>query len=147
MIPIITQQGPNITEQYWCGNCNAHLPDPQSFKDRKDGRRWIVCPFCAEPIEYEKAEPVQWSEMDCERCGHKLIREMQSTPKNYFVTTSRYVGATLCRECLEEHCLETSCLQCEVGKWLGCPYLWVKQSAMARVQSDSENGGQYEADR
>ncbi|RKI66723.1 hypothetical protein D7V91_11505 [bacterium 1xD42-67] len=130
MIPKITQSRPNILERYWCGKCNASLPGPHSANIEKQGVEWKYCPICGEPIEYDKAKPVQWAEQDCEHCGRWLIKEMQSTPRSYFMASSDYVGAQLCRACMEEHCAQTNCLQCEVGQLPDCPYAWIKKSVL-----------------
>lgn len=78
MIPKITQQGPNIMERYWCGKCGAGLPNPLRASSKDSERTWHFCPICGEPIEYDKAEPVQWAEQSCERCGCKLVMEIQN---------------------------------------------------------------------
>ena len=57
MIPKITQDAPNIVPRYWCSTCGRSLPAPDQHDDQ-----WRFCPRCGEPIEYEKAEPVQWRE-------------------------------------------------------------------------------------
>ena len=59
MIPKITQDAPNIVQRYWCSTCGRSLPAPDQHDDQ-----WRFCPRCGEPIEYEKAEPVQWRELD-----------------------------------------------------------------------------------
>lgn len=130
MIPKITQQGPNIMERYWCGKCGAGLPDPHRASGKEPEQAWHFCPICGEPIEYDKAEPVQWAEQSCERCGCKLVMEIQNTPRSYFIATSDYVGGPICRSCLEEHCVQTNCLQCELATWPDCPYAWVKKLAL-----------------
>ena len=55
MIPKITQDAPNIVPRYWCSTCGRSLPAPDQHDDQ-----WRFCPRCGEPIEYEKAEPVQF---------------------------------------------------------------------------------------
>lgn len=62
MIPKITQDAPNIVPRYWCSTCGRSLPAPDQHDDQ-----WRFCPRCGEPIEYEKAEPVQWREQNCEK--------------------------------------------------------------------------------
>ena len=69
MIPKITQDAPNIVPRYWCSTCGRSLPAPDQHDDQ-----WRFCPRCGEPIEYEKAEPVQWREQNCEKCGRPLIQ-------------------------------------------------------------------------
>ena len=64
MIPKITQEAPNIVQRYWCSTCGRSLPAPDQHDDQ-----WRFCPRCGEPIEYEKAEPVQWREQNCEKCN------------------------------------------------------------------------------
>ena len=130
MIPKITQQRPNVAARYWCGTCGASLPNPH-FADADPHRAgWKYCPICGEPIEYDKATPVQWSEQNCERCGSWLIMKMGSGDSSYFMASSDYVGGPICRTCMEEHCAQTNCLQCEIGKWPDCPYNWIKKCAL-----------------
>ena len=130
MIPKITQQRPNVAARYWCGTCGASLPNPH-FADADPHRAgWKYCPICGEPIEYDKATPVQWSEQNCERCGSWLIMKMGSGDSSYFMASSDYVGSSICRTCMEEHCAQTNCLQCEIGKWPDCPYSWIKKCAL-----------------
>mgnify|MGYP001032069184 CR=1 FL=1 len=132
MIPKITQKGPSIMEQYWCGHCGAGLPNPCQFRGNVSPKTWNFCPICGEPIEYDKAEHVQWSEQNCERCDSWLIMKRGDGPRSYFIANCNYVGARICRTCMEEHCVQTNCLQCEIGKWPDCPYDWVKKSALKR---------------
>lgn len=102
MIPKITQQRPNVAARYWCGTCGASLPNPH-FADADPHRAgWKYCPICGEPIEYDKATPVQWSEQNCERCGSWLIMKMGSGDSSYFMASSDYVGAPICRVCMED---------------------------------------------
>ena len=130
MIPKITQQRPNVAARYWCGTCGASLPNPH-FADADPHRAgWKYCPICGEPIEYDKATPVQWSEQNCERCGSWLIMKSGSGSSTHFMASSDYVGGPICRTCMEEHCAQTNCLQCEIGKWPDCPYNWIKKCAL-----------------
>lgn len=109
MIPKITQAAPNISEQYWCSTCGRNLPSPNQNAGSGSEDPWRFCPGCGEPIEYEKAEPVHWQEQDCVKCGCALIRLVRcNTP--FFQAKYEYVGAPLCRNCLEEHCVQTNCL-------------------------------------
>ena len=130
MIPNITQEGPNIVEQYWCGNCGAGLPPPYQLRGEEYKPTWKFCPICGEAIEYERAKPVQWAELNCERCGGNLIMEIQDEPKSQYIASSNYIGGSICRCCMEEHCAQTNCLQCEVGKQPDCPYTRIKKKAL-----------------
>lgn len=132
MIPRITQQGPNILERYWCGNCSASLPRPYPVNGELDKSVWKFCPHCGKPIEYDKAKPVQWAEQNCERCGSWLIMKSGSGSSTHFMASSDYVGASICRPCMEEHCAQTNCLQCELGQQPGCRYDWIKRCALKR---------------
>ena len=87
------------------------------------------------------AEPVQWKELDCIRCGQPLIRRsaLAAMPPHY-IAAPEYVGTSLCSSCMEEHCLQTNCLQCEVGQWPNCPYAYIKQRGMARSAGERCNG-------
>lgn len=129
MIPIITQQGPNIVEQYWCGNCKAGLTNPRIFRGQEWRPIWKFCPMCSQFIEYEKAKPVQWSEMSCEQCGKKMIWLNGST----YISDGSYVGGTVCRDCMERHCVQTECSKCKVGKSPGCRYESLKGYALRRI--------------
>lgn len=135
MIPKITQQRPNVAARYWCGTCGASLPNPH-FADADPHRAgWKYCPICGEPIEYDKATPVQWSEQNCERCGSWLIMKMGSGDSSYFMASSDYVGAPICRVCMEEHCGQTNCFQCGIGQQPDCPYAWIKKSVLEHTDS------------
>lgn len=130
MIPNITQEGPKIVEQYWCGNCGAGLPPPYQLRDGEHKPTWKFCPICGEAIEYERAKPVQWAELNCERCGVNLIMEIQGEPKPRYIASRDYIGGSICRCCMEEHCAQTNCLQCEVGKHPDCLYTRIKKKAL-----------------
>lgn len=143
MIPQITQDGPNITERYWCSTCKNALPPPDGAAAGPKSDPWRFCPVCGEPIEYDKAQPVRWEEQNCTACGRPLIRRM-GEPSPYFVATGDYVpGAPLCRTCLEKYCTQTNCLQCELGSWPGCRYVSIKQHMMRKV---SEAEGEDDSD-
>lgn len=139
MIPKITQDGPNIVERYWCGTCGCALPAPDQDKAEAGKDAWRFCPICGEPIEYEKAQHVQWREQNCEYCGRPLVRKIPTGPR-YFTSTEDYVGAPLCRQCLEEHCLQTNCVQCEIGKWPNCRYSYIKSSGLKRLCDGASAG-------
>lgn len=122
-------------EQYWCGHCGAGLPNPSQFRGKVPKETWKYCPICGEPIEYNKAEHAQWSEQNCERCGSWLIMKMGSGDSSYFMASSDYVGAPICRVCMEEHCGQTNCFQCEIGQQPDCPYAWIKKSVLEHNDS------------
>lgn len=131
MIPKVSEsKGPDVTEWYRCGNCGASIPNPHSSYRDDPEVIWNFCPMCGEPIEYDKAEQIHQAEQSCERCGRKLITEMPGTPISYFIGTEDYVGISICRRCLVEHCVQTNCLQCEIGKWPDCPYSQLKKWAL-----------------
>ena len=133
MIPKITQAAPNISEQYWCSTCGRNLPSPNQNAGSGSEDPWRFCPGCGEPIEYEKAEPVHWQEQDCVKCGCALIRLVRcNTP--FFHVKYEYVGAPLCRNCLEEHCVQTNCLQCEIGNWPNCRYADIKRQGLQKAK-------------
>lgn len=141
MIPKLTQARPNVLPNYWCGTCGGKLPPPEGPENTGQRRPWHFCPICGECIEYEMAEPVQWKELDCIRCGQPLIHRsaLASMPPHY-IAAPEYVGTSLCSSCMEEHCLQTNCLQCEVGQWPNCPYAYIKQRGMARSAGERCNG-------
>ena len=122
-------------EQYWCGHCGAGLPNPSQFRGKVPKETWKYCPICGEPIEYNKAEHAQWSEQNCERCGSWLIMKKGDGPGPYFIASSDYVGAPICRVCMEEHCGQTNCFQCEIGQQPDCPYAWIKKSVLEHNDS------------
>ena len=132
MIPKITQKAPNIMEQYWCGNCGAYLPHPHPIGEKRQIVQWKFCPHCGETIEYDLAEPVQWSEQNCEQCGRSLIRKEQSGPNPYFRASFEYIGAKICSSCMEKHCIKTECTQCKIGQQPDCPYEDIKKRALQR---------------
>lgn len=132
MIPKITQAGPSIMERYWCGECGIGLTNPRRFAGEEALIVWKFCPLCGEPIEYDKAKPVQWAEQSCEWCGNKLITKHESSTSSYFTASFEYVGGPICRSCLERHCLENNCMGCEIGKPPDCPYAGIKKSALER---------------
>ena len=47
------------------------------------------------------------------KCGRPLIQLVQDR-RPFFRANYEYVGASLCRDCLEEHCVQTNCLQCDI---------------------------------
>ena len=91
MIPKITQINPDSVEQYWCGKCGTELPSPD-LVNGEDRILWRFCPNCGEPIQYDMAEPVQWSGQNCEKCGSSLIWKIQNYPWSYFMASSDYIG-------------------------------------------------------
>lgn len=129
VIPVVTQQSPNTVERYWCGNCGAGLTSPRIFCGEEDKAIWKYCPMCGQPIEYEKAELPQWAEVSCERCGRKLIWLSQGN----FVSTGLYIGGSICRNCMEQHCMQAECSKCKVGKSPGCRYESLKGYALRRI--------------
>jgi len=88
-------------------------------------------PICGEAIEYERAKLVQWAKLNCEWCGVNLIMEIQGEPKPRYIASRDYIGGSICRCCMEEHCAQTNCLQCEIGKQPDCPYSQLKKTALA----------------
>lgn len=135
MIPKITQERPNISERFWCSVCGRALPAPGQGTVAYPKDPWKFCPGCGEPIEYEKAEHFQWREQNCVRCGQALVYQVQCNSP-YFVATSAYVGAPLCNNCLEEHCMQTNCLQCDIGEWPNCRYSNIKRQGMQKAREE-----------
>lgn len=114
----------------WC-----RPPQSKSISGESAQETWKYCPICGEPIEYNKAEHAQWSEQNCERCGSWLIMKKGDSPGPYFIASSDYVGAPICRVCMEEHCAQTNCFQCEIGQQPDCPYAWIKKSVLEHNDS------------
>ena len=113
MIPKITQERPNVAPKYWCGTCGHALPPPNGPETCPNPVPWKFCSICGEPIEYDKAEPVRWVEQNCERCGRSLIRKSPAdmAPPD-FIASPDYVGTSLCRSCMEEHCVQIGRASC-----------------------------------
>ena len=110
MIPKITQEAPNIVPRYWCSTCGRSLPAPDQHDDQ-----WRFCP----------------------RCGEPLIQLVQDR-RPFFRANYEYVGASLCRDCLEEHCVQTNCLQCDIGNWPGCRYADIKRQGLQKAKEGGE---------
>lgn len=111
MIPKLTQARPNVLPNYWCGTCGGKLPPPEGPENTGQRRPWHFCPICGECIEYEMAEPVQWKELDCIRCGQPLIRRsaLASMPPHY-IAAPEYVGTSLCAAAWKNTvCRPTAC--------------------------------------
>ena len=140
MIPKITQHAPNIVERYWCADCGRSLPAPDGTAMGVKSDPWRYCPGCGAPIEYDKAKHVQWKEQKCTGCGRPLIY-LAGAGAPYFLTTFDFVaGTTLCRNCLEEHCVQANCLQCDIGQWPDCRYAYIKQCGMEKAVKSEEDG-------
>ena len=69
--------------------------------------------------------------------GQKLKCTMYVSPMGRDVLWYLYVGAPLCNNCLEEHCMQTNCRQCDIGEWPNCRYSNVKRQ---RIQKAREEG-------
>lgn len=142
MIPKITQERPNVLPKYWCGTCGSELPPPEGPEKGGMKTPWKFCAICGEAIEYDKVKPVRWVEQDCDHCGHPLIRKSLDTSfLPYFTATPDYVGASLCRNCMEDHCVQTNCLQCRIGRWPDCPYDYIKQQGMQKSSGVEDANG------
>lgn len=136
MIPKITQDAPNIVERYWCADCGHSLPNPKADVTGIKSDPWRFCPGCGAFIEYDKAEQVHWSEQSCIACGRSLIYRVKAD-NPYFMTTFDFVaGSPLCRSCLEEHCVQTNCLQCDIGNWPDCRYAYIKRHGLQKAEGD-----------
>jgi len=70
---------------------------------------------------------IRTQEIICPLCGHKIVWEHPNIPGLY-LSSSDYIGGSICRSCMEEHCAQTNCLGCEVGTWPNCPNQWLKTS-------------------
>ena len=49
------------------------------------------------------------------------------------------IHISLCRDCLEEHCVQTNCLQCDIGNWPGCRYADIKRQGLQKAKEGGEN--------
>ena len=75
---------------------------------------------------------------NCVKCGRPLIQLVQDR-RPFFRSNYEYVGASLCRDCLEEHCVQTNCLQCDIGNWPGCRYVDIKRQGLQKAKEGGEN--------
>ena len=75
----------------------------------------------------------------CSTCGRPLIQLVQDR-RPFFRANYEYVGASLCRDCLEEHCVQTNCLQCDLGNWPGCRYADIKRQGLQKAKEGGEDG-------
>lgn len=57
MVPIESQERPNIKSVYTCSNCEKAL-----FDGDDDHPRWNFCPMCGQEIEWDKSAKVVWEE-------------------------------------------------------------------------------------
>lgn len=57
MVPIESQERPNIKSVYTCSNCEKAL-----FDGDDDHPRWNFCPMCGQEIEWDKSAKVIWEE-------------------------------------------------------------------------------------
>ncbi len=64
-------------------------------------------------------------EIECKMCGVKMVWEHPDVP-GLFMQSSTYTGGEYCFDCLMNHCSETNCLSCEIGKYPDCMYSWIK---------------------
>lgn len=53
MVPIESQERPNIKSVYTCSNCEKAL-----FDGDDDHPRWNFCPMCGQEIEWDKSAKV-----------------------------------------------------------------------------------------
>lgn len=61
---------------------------------------------------------------NCSVCGAQIIFEDEGR----FFASSDYIGADMCRPCMEEHCKSTNCLMCDIGKYPNCKHLYLKET-------------------
>ena len=69
MVPIESQERPNIKSVYTCSNCEKAL-----FDGDDDHPRWNFCPMCGQEIEWDKSAKVVWEEKNCNICGGWLVK-------------------------------------------------------------------------
>lgn len=119
MIPVITQDAPNIAARHWCRNCGRYLL-PHSTPEKNDG--FSFCPGCGEHIEWDKVVPVKWEPMNCDICGAPMLVDKG----DYILSTGNYVGTTTCRSCMAEYCAQTNCFGCKRGTYPNCKYKYLK---------------------
>lgn len=72
---------------------------------------------CASSITEQEAE-----EVCCDICGCKIVFMTDVG----LMASSEYIGASTYRSCQAEHCRTTNCLQCEIGRYPDCQFLWLK---------------------
>lgn len=47
---------------------------------------------------------------------------------------SGQIRLKLGNNCLEEHCVQTNCLQCEIGNWPNCRYADIKRQGLQKAK-------------
>jgi hypothetical protein len=74
--------------------------------------------------------------LHCSKCGCVLAWEIPCEDDS--ICSSAYVeGFSLCHDCLTEHCLNTSCLCCKLGKYPECMYIETKKYYMNYKEDDT----------
>ena len=120
MVPIETQERPNIKSVYTCSNCEKAL-----FDGDDDHPRWNFCPMCGQEIEWDKSAKVVWEEKNCNACGGWLVKRH---PAGFWYASSDYIGMDTCYTCWIEECLTTNCLGCKRGNYPDCKWIDLKKS-------------------
>ena len=110
MIPIMEQERPNILPRYRCGQCGTRFP---LFSAKE--KEWNYCCHCGAEIEWDKVKPIVWEGKQCSVCGKIMIRIDKD---GHAYDNGNYVGLDMCWSCVMEHCVETNCLQCDIGNYL-----------------------------
>lgn len=62
----------------------------------------------------EKGEPY------CDTCGCLMGWRID---EHRIICSSCYIGGPTCYDCMIEHCLHTSCLECKKGNYPDCEHL------------------------
>lgn len=120
MVPIESQERPNIKSVYTCSNCEKAL-----FDGDDDHPRWNFCPMCGQEIEWDKSAKVVWEEKNCNICGGWLVKRH---PAGFWYASSDYIGMDTCYTCWLDECLATNCLGCKRGNYPDCKWIDLKKS-------------------
>ena len=83
-------------------------------------------------------EKVPRTPTNCSTCGCQMVWEHPSIP-GLFLESSCYIGGSTCYSCMTEHCTNTTCLGCRVGKWPDCEYQYLKRVDGTGIVSNSED--------
>ena len=59
----------------------------------------------------------------CEVCGAESLWEHSTQPDIIMADSSYLEDWPLCQDCMIEHCVNTSCLACNYGKYPDCRFL------------------------
>ena len=62
-------------------------------------------------------------EKHCKECGAELLWGYPNLPGTMMESSSNLEDWPICKDCMIEHCVNTSCLACDYGKYPDCRFL------------------------